>query len=129
MVVNPSIDRFNKKLDLCPRRSIRNLSRQLEISKTPVWRILKRQGTYKSCVYQQDEAPPHCSGETIQWLMKTFGEDSVISRNSSFNWPSNAPDLNLLDFYLWRYVKSKVYSDFYPSRVEELKKNIVKDCQ
>ena len=94
----------------------------LKMLRQKVVPVLKRRGTYESCVYQQDGAPPHCSGEAMQWLKETFGEDSLISRNSGFNWPPYSPDLNPLDFYLWGYLKSRVYSNPYPSTVEDLKK-------
>ena len=33
----------------------------------------------------------------------------LISSKSDFEWPSNSPDLNPLDYFLWGYVKQKVY--------------------
>ena len=84
---------------------------------------LKRKSIFKDVVFQQDGAPPHCSKEAIEWLTSQFTSDRLISRNSSFKWPPYSPDLNPCDYFLWGYLKSKVYSP-YPSTTEELKKNI-----
>ena len=53
----------------------------------------------------------------------------LISRNSSFAWPPYSPDLNPPDFFLWGYLKSKVYTSPYPKTAEELKRNIVRECR
>ena len=59
------------------------------------------------------------------------GENRIISRNSSFRWPPCSPDLNPCHYYLWGYLKSKVYCDpyTYPKTTEQLKKNIVRECR
>ena len=90
---------------------------------------LKRRNRYTTCVFQQDGAPPHCSKKAIECLTEKFDEDRLISRNSSFAWPPYSPDLNPRDYYLWGYLKSKVYCDPYPVTTEQLKKNIVRECR
>lgn len=42
-----------------------------------------------------------------------------MSKNGNINWPSTSPDLTLPDFFLWRYLKSKVY-DCEPQTLDEL---------
>ena len=42
--------------------------------------------------------------------------------------PPYSPDLNPLDFFLWGYLKSRVYRSPYPKTVEELKKSIRGEC-
>ena len=54
---------------------------------------------------------------------------SLLRKRVRFNWPPYSPDLNPLDFYLWGYLKSKVYSNPYPDTVEQLKKNIIRECK
>ena len=39
------------------------------------------------------------------------------------DWPPRSPDLNPLDFYLWGFLKSKVYSPK-PATVRDLENNI-----
>ena len=65
--------------------------------------------------------PPHCSKESMEWLSTRF-QDRIISRNAEFLWPPYSPDLNPCDFYLWGYLKSKVYTNPTPKTTEELKK-------
>ena len=66
----------------------------------------------------------HCSRAAIAWLTEKFDENCLISQNSSFGWPPYSPDLNPCDYYLWGYLKSKVYSDPYPKTTEQLKKEL-----
>jgi hypothetical protein len=47
----------------------------------------------------------------------------VISRRGNIEWPSTSPDLNACDFFLWGYLKSKVYEKK-PRTTEDLKRNI-----
>jgi hypothetical protein len=47
----------------------------------------------------------------------------VISRRGNIEWPPRSPDLNVCDFFLWRYLTSKVYEKR-PRISEDLKENI-----
>ena len=47
----------------------------------------------------------------------------VISRSGDYHWPPRSCDLTRLDFFLWGYVKYKVYADA-PQSVQELKEKI-----
>ena len=60
--------------------------------------------------FQQDAATCHTSGETISLLREKF-LGRVISRKGDYNWPPRSCDLTPLDFFLWGYVKDKVYAD------------------
>uniref|UniRef100_A0A0K2V5H2 Putative LOC100569746 [Acyrthosiphon pisum] n=1 Tax=Lepeophtheirus salmonis TaxID=72036 RepID=A0A0K2V5H2_LEPSM len=51
-----------------------------------------------------------------------FGEQ-LISRFVPVNWPPRSCDITPLDFFLWGYVKAKVYVDK-PATIEELEANI-----
>lgn len=72
--------------------------------------------------FQQDGATSHTSHETIRLLREKF-PGRVISRNGDINWPPRSCDLTPLDFFLWGYVKSKVYANN-PVTIEALKNNI-----
>jgi hypothetical protein len=50
----------------------------------------------------------------------------VISRRGNIEWPARSPDLNTCDFFLWGYLKSKVYEKK-PRTTEDLKQNIRKE--
>jgi len=58
--------------------------------------------------FQQDGATCHAARETIQLLHETF-PGRVISRFGYQNWPPRSCDLTPLDFFLWGFLKSKVY--------------------
>ena len=47
----------------------------------------------------------------------------MISRNDDNSWPPRSCDLTPLDFFLWGYVRDKVYADA-PQSIQELKGNI-----
>jgi hypothetical protein len=47
----------------------------------------------------------------------------VISRRGTIEWPARSPDLNACDFFLWGYLKNKVYEKK-PRTTEDLKRNI-----
>ncbi|GFV70084.1 DUF4817 domain-containing protein [Trichonephila clavipes] len=53
-------------------------------------------------------------------LIHTFGEDRIVSRHCRYPWPPRSPDLTPADFWLWGYVKSRVYLSG-PSILSELK--------
>ena len=55
--------------------------------------------------------------------------ECITGRNSDFNWPAYSPDLNPCDFYLWGFLKSRVYSDPYPQTLEQLKVNIKREMK
>lgn len=72
--------------------------------------------------FQQDGATCHTNRETITLLQSMF-PGRVISRNGDFNWPPRSCDLSPLDFFLWGYLKDRVYASR-PTTVEHLKDNI-----
>ena len=90
--------------------------------------VLNRKRALKKCWFMQDGAPPHCSKESLDWL-ETHFKDRLISRNAGFLWPPYSPDLNPCDFFLWGYLKSKVFTNPTPKTTEELKENIRKEAR
>ena len=56
-------------------------------------------------------------------LLRENFPDRVISRNGNYNWPPRSCELTSLDFFLWGYVKDKVYANA-PQSIQELKENI-----
>ena len=47
----------------------------------------------------------------------------LIFRNGDISWPPRSPDLSPCDFFLWGYLKSKVYLGK-PRTIDELKEAI-----
>ncbi|GFX28950.1 uncharacterized protein TNCV_3029931 [Trichonephila clavipes] len=55
------------------------------------------------------------------WITETtFGEDRIVSRRCRYPWPPRSLDLTPADFWLWGYLKSRVYLSG-PSSLSELK--------
>lgn len=69
--------------------------------------------------FQQDGATAHTSLIARNWLKSRFG-NKVISHHTDFPWPARSPDLSPLDFFLWSYVKEKVFSRR-PNNINDLK--------
>ncbi|KAM8701433.1 hypothetical protein ACLKA7_005505 [Drosophila subpalustris] len=58
--------------------------------------------------FQQEGAPPHTSRITIDFLKKLcLGR--LMSKSGDLDRPPHSPDLTPPDFFLWGYLKSKVY--------------------
>lgn len=60
-------------------------------------------------MFQQDGAPPHWSLDVRTFLNDTFPQ-RWIGRGGPIPWPPRSPDITPLDFFLWGYVKDRVYA-------------------
>lgn len=65
--------------------------------------------------FMQDGATPHRTNQVFEVLNEHFS-DRVLgldysSRNGGVEWPPYSPDLNPCDFFLWGYLKDKVYRE------------------
>jgi len=72
--------------------------------------------------FQQDGATPHTVVISIAALRRLFPQ-RVISLFGDVPWPPRSPDLTAPDFFLWGYLKSKVYITR-PRALHALKENI-----
>jgi hypothetical protein len=72
--------------------------------------------------FQQDGATCHTACETMELLREKF-PGRVISRNGDRNWPPRSCDFSPCDFFLWGFVKSRVYANK-PQTIPELKAEI-----
>ena len=73
--------------------------------------------------YQQDGAPPHFSRDVRNYLDTVF-EERWIGRRGQIQWPARSLDLTPMVFFLWGYLKHKVYFNK-PNSIDELK-NIIR---
>lgn len=97
-----------------------NSDRYLHLLRNKFIPALRRRGIHPADIYfQQDGATPHTSGQVLGWLQKTFGR-KLISFRTDCVWPPHFPDLSPLDFFLWGYLKDKVYAPK-PNTLEDLK--------
>jgi len=59
--------------------------------------------------FQQDDATAHTAVISIAAFRRFFPQ-RVIFRFGDVSWPPRSPDLTAADFFLWGYLKSKVFS-------------------
>jgi hypothetical protein len=69
--------------------------------------------------FLQDNATAHTANTSMNHLRMYFGE-RTISRGL---WPPRSPDLSPPDYFLWGYLKAKVYENG-PRSLNELRANI-----
>lgn len=62
----------------------------------------------EAIVFQHDGAPPHFTNEVRDWLSLNY--PTWIGRGGPVAWPARSPDLTPLDFFVWGFLKNKVYS-------------------
>ena len=86
-------------------------------------KVLRTEG-YKKFRFQQDGAKPHTAKSVQTWLTDKFGKN-FIDKDS---WPERSPDLNICDFFLWGYLKARVYKPL-PKNLEDLKENIEREIK
>ena len=84
-------------------------------------------GDLQRLVWTQDGAPCHVTNANMRYLDSQFG-DRVVSRKfiRGHDWPARSPDLNPCDFFLWGYLKSKVYTPR-PVTIDHLQANIERE--
>ncbi|GBN40147.1 hypothetical protein AVEN_89911-1, partial [Araneus ventricosus] len=76
--------------------------------------------------FQHDGAPPHKVSSVQQYIRDTFLQQ-VIGYGGCVEWPPCSPDLNPLDFFLWGYIKERVYATS-PPTLQELRNRITDAC-
>jgi len=84
---------------------------------------LHRHGIYLSSVwFQQDRATAHTARASMGVLRETFPQH-VISHGGDIPWPARSPDLSACDYFLWGYLKSRVFIST-PRTIRELQQSI-----
>ncbi len=99
-----------------------NYQQMIENYFVPTLQGLVGEEEFENQIFMQDGASPHTARNTMILLEKYFGS-RIISNKSEDFWPPHSPDLNKCDFYLWGYVKDRVYSQK-PKTCAELKLKI-----
>ena len=66
-------------------------------------------GLFRDLYWAQDGAPAHRLVEVRDRLNEVFGNDHVIGLGHDVEWPPLSPDLTPCDFFLWGYLKNKVF--------------------
>lgn len=105
---------------------ILNGDRYLDLLNTQVVPTLEENGQLPNNIwFQQDGAPPHYARIVRDCLDRTF-HHRWIGRRGTIEWPARSPDLTPLDFFLWGYLKSKVYFNR-PNSLQELAERITEE--
>lgn len=83
--------------------------RYLNFLETHIQEILENipLNEYQGIIWQQDGAPYHNVRRVTEFLNNNFRE--WIGKSGTYQWPPRSPDLTPLDFFLWGYLKNKVY--------------------
>ncbi|GFT48142.1 DUF4817 domain-containing protein [Trichonephila clavipes] len=97
-----------------------NAQRYLTLLRETVVPCLIQRGQISNVTFMQDGATSHTANPVKAFLIQTFGEDRIVSRRCRYPWPPRSPDLTPADFWLWGYLKSRVYLSG-PSNLSELK--------
>ncbi|GFV31619.1 DUF4817 domain-containing protein [Trichonephila clavipes] len=100
-----------------------NSQRYLTLLRETVVPCLIQRGQISNATFMQDRATSHTANPVKVFLIQTFGEDRIVSRRCRYPWPPRSPDLTPADFWLWGYLKSRVYLSG-PSSLSELKDTI-----
>jgi hypothetical protein len=74
--------------------------------------------------FQQDGASPHTSKKAQNYLRSKFGEKFIDKKK----WPPRSPDLNPCDYFLWGYLKSRIYNPL-SKDLDDLKANIQREIK
>ena len=84
------------------------------------------EGLFRGLWWAQDGAPAHRLIEVRDRLNEVFGENRVIAFQHNVEWPPRSPDLTLCDFFLWGYLKNKVFTTP-PENIDVLRQRIIEE--
>lgn len=103
-----------------------NTDRYCDMIRTFLAPSLQEFSGYNSATFfQQDGARCHTTDRSIGALNELF-PGKLMSLRGNIKWPPRSPDLSPLDYFLWGYLKSKVYKNK-PTTLTQLKTNIVSE--
>lgn len=77
-------------------------------------------------IFQQDGAPAHYARLVRDYLNIVF-PNRWIGRGGPLPWPPRSPDLTPLDYFLWGFLKDKVFRTV-PANLQEMKTRIEENC-
>ena len=81
--------------------------------------------SFQNIWFQKDGATAYC-GRKVRAYLATQFPHRWIGRRGEIEWPARS-DLTPLDYYLWGYLKSKVYST-QPQSLDELQNRILQEA-
>ena len=84
------------------------------------------EGLFRGLWWAQDGAPAHRLIEFRDRLNEVFGENRVIALQHNVEWPPCSPDLTPCDFFLWGYLKNKMFTTP-PENIDVLRQRIIEE--
>lgn len=94
----------------------------LQLLQTVLWPAARHRGK----TFQQDGAGPHYALSVRGWLDQKF-PGRWIGRRGPIEWPPRSPDLTPCDFFLWGWLKERIYRE--PSAsIAQLRERIQAAC-
>lgn len=110
-----------------------NAERYMSMLKDGFFPFAESKQAVSSFYYQQDGARSHWTRNVFNLLQDKF-QDRIIGLDSNqftgggIDWPPYSPDLNPCDYFLWGYLKDRVYINK-PKSLDELKENIRREIR
>ena len=102
-------------------------AKYLSLLQNEIGPLVEDLNTNSEIWFQQDGAPAHYHNEVVGYLNDVF-PGHWIGRRGEIEWPPRSPDLNPLDFFLWGYLKQKVYKTC-PDSLQVLRQRICQAVQ
>ena len=78
----------------------------------------------RNMIFQQDGCPAHSTLLVRNWLNEHF-PDKWMGRHGPIHWPARSPDITAMDYFLWGYLKQRVYAIDLQDDIEILKNRII----
>jgi hypothetical protein len=101
-----------------------NSTNYLEMLRTYFIPRVDKTQDYGKSYFQQDGARAHTATVVQTYLTQRFGTRFL----DKTMWPPRSPDLNPCDFFLWGYLKQRVYNPL-PKTLEALQMNIEREVK
>ena len=101
-----------------------NSTNYLEMLRTYFISRVDKTQEYGKSYFQQDGARAHTATVVQTYLTQRFGTRFL----DKTMWPPRSPDLNPCDFFLWGYLKQRVYNPL-PKTLEALRMNIEREMK
>ena len=87
------------------------------------WPDVIGKGDEDTLIFMQNGAPPHWGRNVRAWFNETLPGRWMGRGSPNLPWPPRSPDLTPCDFFLWGFIKSKVYATQSPC-INTLKQRI-----
>ena len=85
-----------------------NIDRYSDILRQIVLPVMQS-AEHEQCLSQQDGAPPHYA-IAVREILDDHLQNRRVGRKGPIEWPARSPDLIACDYWLWGYLKEKVYA-------------------